>query len=135
MSKLDFLNLINQNFINKFRLLISYYQKIFLNDEELLLILHIFNKMNFYNEFLAAFEIAKNTNFTIKKINCLLENLIKKNFLEIINEKKTQRLVFNFNHLFLKIYDVISKKNSNLKLVSNAKKENVQFIDFDWLNH
>ena len=131
MSKLDFLNLINQNFINKFRLLISYYQKIFLNDEELLLILHIFNKMNYYNEFLAAFEIAKNTNFTIKKINFLLENLIKKNFLEIINEKKTQRLVFNFNLLFLKIYDVISKNNNNLKLVSTAKKEDIQFIDFD----
>jgi len=135
MNKIEFINLINQNLINKFRLLISYYQKIFLSDEELLLIIHIFNKINFQNDFLAAFEIAKNTNFTIKKVDFLLENLMKRQYLKIVTKKETQRLAFDFNLLYTKIYDVITNNKKEFKLISNSKNKNPEFIDYDWLNN
>ena len=131
MNKIEFINLINQNLINKFRLLISYYQKIFLSDEELLLIIHIFNKINFQNDFLAAFEIAKNTNFTIKKVDFLLENLMKRQYLKIVTKKETQRLAFDFNLLYTKIYDVITNNKKEFKLISNSKNKNPEFIDYD----
>lgn len=105
-------NLLANGIINKWRLLLENYKSFGLSEEELVLVMLIMHTSSVDKRFVTPMEISKYSNFSSKKIDDLLANLKKKQYISLTNKKN--KLEMDLSPLFEKI--LISIENAQNKI-------------------
>lgn len=120
-------NLLANGIINKWRLLLENYKSVGLSEDELVLVMLIMHTSSIDKRFVTPMEISKYSNFSSKKIDGLLANLKKKQYISLTNKKN--KLEMDLSPLFKKILISIENAQNNIE-----RKDIYQGIDAILLN-
>ncbi|WP_244611444.1 DnaD domain protein [Candidatus Phytoplasma sacchari] len=121
-------NLYKKGYLNIEKILIKEFINLNLEINELAVLLLLFNDDQ---DHFSSLNLAEKTNFSKNEIEEILENLIKKNFFNIVQEQKNEKFIekLNFDNTFIKLEKILNKKKIEQKETKNYNKEIKETIE------
>ncbi|WBL31633.1 DnaD domain protein [Candidatus Phytoplasma sacchari] len=121
-------NLYKKGYLNIEKILIKEFINLNLEINELAVLLLLFNDNQ---DHFSSLNLAEKTNFSKNEIEEILENLIKKNFFNIVQEQKNAKFIekLNLDNTFIKLEKILNKKKIEQKETKNYNKEIKETIE------
>ncbi|RSK27396.1 DnaD domain protein [Bacillus sp. HMF5848] len=115
------------------KLLLGSYNRLGLNEEELVLLLHIQNFIDSGNQFPTPDEISARTSFSTQQCTQLLKLLLQKNFITITEAKDDQFIYesYSLQPLYEKLYQLLLTETFEEKVEVKQEEETQLYITFE----